>query len=155
MAARRSFWAWGLESEEPSDAERAVRAAELSRRFGVPITAAPVPRLADAVLRPPRIRLPDGLSSICTTDPWERAFHSHGSNFTDRTNAFNLHFPNPTDVVAHPANEGELSAVLDWCSSNEVKVVPFGAGSSVVWGVNPPEADRVMTIGEGAMKLRK
>ena len=146
MAARRSFWAWGLESEEPSNAERAVRADQLSKRYGVAIKAPPVPKLADAVLRAPRIQVPDTLGAFCSTDPWERAFHSHGANFTDRTNAFNLHFPNPTDVVAHPSNETELAAVLDWCSSNDVKVVPFGAGSSVVWGVNPPEADRVLTV---------
>ena len=36
--------------------------------------------------------------------------------------------------------------MLDWCSADDVKVVPFGAGSSVVWGVNPPEADAVVTV---------
>src|SRR5205823_3088581 len=82
----------------------------------------------------------------CTTETWERAFHSNGSHFTDRTDAFNLHFPNPTDVVAHPRTETELEQTLDWCSSNDVRLVPFGAGSSVVWGVNPPEADAVVTV---------
>ena len=45
---RRSFWAWGLESEEPTDEDRARRAEHLSKRFGVAITPAPVPDLADA-----------------------------------------------------------------------------------------------------------
>ena len=143
MTPRRSFWAWGLESDEPTDDDRARRAEHLSKRFGVSITPAPVPDLADAELRPARIRVPDALAEFCTTETWERAFHSHGAHFTDRTDAFNLHFPNPTDVVAHPRSEGELVALLDWCSSNDVKVVPFGAGSSVVWGVNPPAADAV------------
>ena len=146
MTPRRSFWAWGLESEEPTDEDRARRAEHLSKRFGVTITPAPVPDLADAELRPARIRVPDALAGCCTTETWERAFHSHGAHFTDRTDAFNLHFPNPTDVVAHPRSEDELVAVLDWCSSNGAKVVPFGAGSSVVWGVNPPEADAVVTV---------
>ena len=146
MTPRRSFWAWGLESEEPTDEDRARRAEHLSKRFGVAITPSPVPDLADAELRPPRIRVPDALAACCTTETWERAFHSHGAHFTDRTDAFNLHFPNPTDVVAHPRSEDELVAVLDWCSSIDAKVVPFGAGSSVVWGVNPPEADAVVTV---------
>ena len=77
---------------------------------------------------------------------WERAFHSHGAHLTDRINAFHLRFPNPTDAVAHPRTDAELAAVLDWCASDDVKVVPFGAGSSVVWGVNPPEADAVVTV---------
>jgi len=146
VAPRRSFWAWGLESEEPTDAQRAVRAEDLSKRYGTSITPIPVPDLADAELRPPRVQVPDALTGFCRTDTWERAFHSHGAHFTDRTNAFNLRFPNPTDVVAHPGTDAELTAVLDWCSSKDVKVVPFGAGSSVVWGVNPPEADAVVTL---------
>jgi alkyldihydroxyacetonephosphate synthase len=146
MAERRSFWAYGLESEAPSDAERAERAEYLSKRYGTSITPIPVPDLADADLRGSRVQVPDSLAEICRTDTWERAFHSHGSHFTDRTDAFNLRFPNPTDVVAHPRNETELAAVLDWCSTNDIKVVPFGGGSSVVWGVNPPEADAVVTI---------
>ncbi len=146
MQPRRSFWAWGLESEEPTDADRAIRAEHLSKRFGVSVTPVPVPDLADALLRPARVRVPDALAKFCTTETWERAFHSHGSHFTDRTDAFSLRFPNPTDVVAHPRTEAELVAVLDWCSSNDMKVVPFGAGSSVVWGVNPPEADAVVTV---------
>jgi alkyldihydroxyacetonephosphate synthase len=135
-----------LESEEPTDADRARRAEHLSKRFGVSITPRPVPRLDDAVLRPPRVAVPDALAEVCTTETWERAFHSHGAHLTDRTDAFNLRFPNPTDAVAHPRTEAELAAVLDWCTSNDVKVVPFGGGSSVVWGVNPPEADAVMTV---------
>ena len=146
MTPRRSFWAWGLESEEPTDDDRARRAEHLSQRFGVSITPAPVPDLADAELRPARIRVPEALAACCTTETWERAFHSHGAHFTDRTDAFNLRFPNPTDVVAHPRSEDELASVLDWCSSSDAKVVPFGAGSSVVWGVNPPEADAVVTV---------
>jgi alkyldihydroxyacetonephosphate synthase len=146
MAERRSFWAWGLESEEPTDAERAQRAEQLSKRYGVSITPAPVPKLADAQLRAPRLKVPDALAPFCSTETWERAFHSHGAHFTERTRAFALDFPNPTDVVAHPSTEAELAAVLDWCASTGAKAVPFGAGSSVVWGVEPPQADAVVTI---------
>ncbi len=90
--------------------------------------------------------MPDTLASWCSTDTWERAFHAHGAHFTDRTRAFHLDFPNPPDVVAHPTSEAQLEATLDWCGSNGYVVVPFGGGSSVVWGVNPPEADAIVTI---------
>ncbi len=76
----------------------------------------------------------------------ERAFHAYGAHFTDRSHAFNLQFPNPPDVVAHPRDEAELEATLDWCASGGYVVVPYGGGSSVVWGVNPPEADAVVTV---------
>lgn len=147
MGARRSFWAWALESEEPSDADRARRAEHLSKRFGVSITPRPVPDLRQATLRRPRVAVPAALADVCSTDTWERAFHSHGAHLTDRTAAFDLHFPEPTDAVAHPRTDEELVAVVDWCASRDIKVVPFGAGSSVVWGVNPPPgADAVVTV---------
>ena len=41
MAARRSFWGWGLESDEPSDADRAAAAVRLSKRYGSQIVAPP------------------------------------------------------------------------------------------------------------------
>jgi alkyldihydroxyacetonephosphate synthase len=145
-AARRSFWAWCLESEEPTNAERADLARKLSERAGTTITPRPVPDLADAELRAPRITVPEGLAPWCATDAWERAFHSYGAHLTDRVRAFNLEFPNPPDVVAHPRDEAELEATLDWCASEGHVAVPYGGGSSVVWGVNPPEADAVVTI---------
>jgi alkyldihydroxyacetonephosphate synthase len=37
--------------------------------------------------------------------------------------------------------------VLDWCDQIGAKAIPYGGGSSVVWGVAPPEgADKVVTI---------
>ena len=65
MGDRRSFWAWCMESEEPTDADRAALAAQLSERYGTAITARPVPRAEDAQLREPRISVPDQLSAWC------------------------------------------------------------------------------------------
>ncbi|MGH9134210.1 MAG: FAD-binding oxidoreductase, partial [Ilumatobacteraceae bacterium] len=139
MGERRSFWAWCMESEEPTDADRAALAARLSDRYATAITAAPVPRAEDAELRAPRISVPDRLSAWCEISTYERAFHAYGAGFTDRTLAFNLQFPNPPDVVAHPRDEQELEVTLEWCDRNGYLAIPYGGGSSVVWGVNPPD----------------
>ena len=166
MGDRRSFWAWCMESEEPTDADRAALAAQLSERYGTAITARPVPRAEDAQLREPRISVPDQLSSWCETSTYERAFHAYGASFTDRTRAFNLQFPNPPDVVAHPRDEQELEITLEWCDSNGYVAIPYGGGSSVVWGVNPPDdcgpcvtialdrLDRVLEIDEVSRAAR-
>ena len=145
-APRRSFWAWCLESEEPTLQQREELAAKLSERAGTAIVARAVPKLENATLRAPRLVIPGALAGWCTTDIWERAFHAKGAHFTDRTRSFNLDFPNPPDVVAHPRSEAELEATVDWCTSGAHVMVPYGGGSSVVWGVNPPEADAVVTI---------
>ncbi len=147
MADRMSFWAWGLESEEPTDSARQALARDLSGRYGTEVTARPVPNLADAEMRAPRISAPDALAGFCFDDIYERARHAYGAHFTDRTRAFNLDFPNPPDLVAHPRTEAELEAVLGWCHEEGHAVVPYGGGSSVVWGVDPPEGvDACVTI---------
>ena len=144
---RRSFWAWGLESDEPSLADRQKEAARLSREHRVHLKARPAPVADDLNLRKPRIKPPGTIARFCSTDAHDRAFHSYGSGFRARVRAFNGDFPNPTDVVAYPRNEAEIEATLEWCDSNGYVVVPFGGGSTVVGGVEPPEeSDGIVTI---------
>jgi alkyldihydroxyacetonephosphate synthase len=113
----------------------------------VAVEPRPIPDLADAELRAPRVTPPDALADFCSTDTWERARHAGGAHFTDRTRAFNLDFPNPPDFVSHPRTEAELEAILEWCHERSIAVVPYGGGSSVVWGVSPPDgAERCVTI---------
>ena len=50
-------------------------------------------------------------------------------------------FGNAPDFVALPADEADISALLDWASGAKVAVIPFGAGSSVVGGVEPVVGD--------------
>ena len=126
MTDRMSFWAWGLESEEPTEADRQAMARQISERYGVAVTPKPIPDLADAELRPARITPPETLADFCFTDTYERARHAGGAHFTDRTRAFNLDFPNPPDFVAHPRTEAELEAILSWCHEGGHAAVPFG-----------------------------
>jgi hypothetical protein len=51
-------------------------------------------------------------------------------------------FSNPPDVVAYPRDEDEIRAVLDWCGASDLAAIPYGGGSSVVGGVNPPTDER-------------
>ena len=46
------------------------------------------------------------------------------------------HTPCPDAVVA-PPDEDAVAALLRWCGDNDVAVVPFGGGSSVVGGLDP------------------
>ena len=135
---------WGLESDEPTDADRSRHAAELSRRFRTDIVAPPIPRVEDLDLRAPRIDVPGAVASFCLTDNYERALHSYSAD--DGEPAAFGRFPNPPDVVAHPTNESELERVLEWCDTRGHVVIPFGGGSSVVGGVTPPEANAVVTV---------
>ena len=93
--AKRSFWAWGLESEEPTSEQLHGAAAEVSRRYGLVVEPLPAPKAADLNLRKPRISAPSALAAICSTDDHDRAVHTYGRSFRDRIRAFNLQFPNP------------------------------------------------------------
>jgi alkyldihydroxyacetonephosphate synthase len=146
-AARRSIWAWGNESDEPSDAERQAAAHRLSAEHGAPVEARPLPTLAALDLRAPRIAPPDALAEFCHRDDYHRASRAYGRSFVDRVRAVNGDFASPPDIVARPRTEEEVRAVLEWCCDAGHVVIPFGGGSSVVDGVNPPEsAGAVVTL---------
>ena len=149
---RKSFWAWGMEADEPTEAQRRELAASLSAKYGVSIDVPPVPTSADLDLRNPRISAPGSLAAICSTDTHERAVHTYGRNYEDRIRAFNLQFPNPPDVVAFPRNEDDVVTLLDWCSGRGYCAIPYGGGSSVVGGVEPPEGyDGIVSIDLGGL----
>ncbi len=56
MRSRKSFWAWGLESDEPTMEAMHAEAERVSKRYGVALEAVPAPTLADLDLRPPRVK---------------------------------------------------------------------------------------------------
>ena len=56
----------------------------------------------------------------------------------DLVRAFRRDFANPPDFVVYPRREEDIVAALDWCTTHNVAVVPYGGGSSVVGGVEMP-----------------
>ena len=151
-AGARSVWGWGLAADEPTDEQRRKLAGSLARRYGIEPRVEQAVPVEEAELRAPRLAVPATLAGVCTTERAERARHAYGMAYTDRLRAFRGMFDAPPDAVAYPADDGELAAVLDWCDGAGHVVVPFGGGSSVVWGVNPPaETAGVVTVDLTAM----
>ncbi len=139
---RRKFWGWGYEDEGPSSEQKAAIAQLLAARFHLAsVDLQPPPRLADIELRHPRIAAPTGLAGICSIDPFDRAGHSLGKSFRDVVRGLGRQFVNPPDVVAFPTSEAEVSAILEWCGNANIAAIPYGGGSSVVGGVEPPVDD--------------
>ena len=139
---RQKFWGWGWEDEGPT-AEQQQRIAQLlAARFGLGdlVIEAP-PRLDEVALRPPRLTPPAALAGFCSTEPYDRAGHAYGKSFRDVVRAFRRHYPNPPDVVALPRTEQDIIALLDWCADAGAAAIPYGGGSSVVGGVEPPGGD--------------
>lgn len=139
---RRSFWGWGYEDEALGPDRLAGLAALLAARFG---GDPPEPRrpvgLSELELRPPRLEPPATLAGLCDTSTYERARHSYGRSYRDVVRGFRGEFPHPPDVVAFPATEADVVALLDWCATEGVAAVPYGGGSSAVGGVECDPGD--------------
>lgn len=135
------FYGWGYAGDVLTPEEEArVRGA--AKRFGA---AAPVevsaPRESDFSLPTPRVTVPAALAALVSTTPYDRLVHSLGKSFADIVRMFMRDVRHPPDLVAFPKSEADVAAVLDWASSANVAVIPFGGGSSVTGGVEPDVGD--------------
>jgi alkyldihydroxyacetonephosphate synthase len=147
---RLKHWGWGYEDEQPSPQELREAAAFLTDRLGFG-SKEPEPPVAldDVELPAPRLEPPASLAAICSVDRYDRALHTYGRAYRDVVRAFRGSFEHPPDVVAHPRDEDEVEAVLDWAVSSGAAAIPFGGGTSVAGGVEaavPPGYAGVVTI---------
>jgi alkyldihydroxyacetonephosphate synthase len=152
---RRKHWGWGHEDDQlaPDELARAAMFLAGHLGFGSP-DPEPYVRLSELRLEPPRLTAPASLAGICASDDYERALHAYGSSYRDVVRGFRGRFDHPPDVVAHPGDESELAAIIDWALDAGAAVIPFGGGTSVVGGVEPDVGDRfdaVVTIDMRAM----
>jgi alkyldihydroxyacetonephosphate synthase len=134
---RRSWWGWGWEDEALGSEELSKLAVAVAARLERgDLTVVQPPELGDLGLPAPRVHPPASLASICSTDPYDRAGHSRGKSFRDVVRTVHGDLGQPPDAVAFPADEGQIAALLDWCSEAVLAAVPYGGGSSVVDGVS-------------------
>ncbi len=147
---RRKFYGWGYEGDTVSPAETAEFESAWSQLLGIDhFEAVPFPKEEDIDLRAPRIQPPASLATICTTDKYDRLYHTYGAGTVDVARALRKEFRNPPDVIAYPRTEEDIVDLYDWCCRHNLAAIPYGGGTSVVGGVNPPEYDRyrgVVTI---------
>jgi len=143
----RSWWGWGNVDEAVNGTELEDLATLVGAALGGPrrVAADPVD-VRSLEIADPRIDVPNSLGVEFSLAPVDRLAHGHGQAFRDVAAAFAGHVTNPPDAVVRPSTAGEVRAVLDWGSEHGVAVVPFGGGTSVVGGVNPPQDRPVVTL---------
>jgi alkyldihydroxyacetonephosphate synthase len=148
VAERRlKHWGWGYEDQQPPYEQ--IRDTALGLRghlgFGDAEVERPVP-LEEIELRPPRLEVPELLTEIAAVDPHARASHALGKAYRDVVRGFRGQFDDPPDAVVRPRDEAEVERVLDWACSDDVAVIPYGGGTSVVGGVEPRGLERVVSL---------
>ena len=144
---QRSFWTWGFTDDEPSQAERLAAAKRASHLHNEEIVPPPIPRIDEIKIRESRLEVPSKLAEFVSADHHDRIVHTHGGHSMELLQAVRGDFAHPPDAVAHPSTDEELEELVNWCSQYDIKLIPYGGGTSVVWGVNvPPETNKVVSL---------
>ena len=148
----RSWWGWGSVEEAVTPAESAELVARV-REFlpGTELSPHAAPDPTSLGLRAPRVTPPDSLGPLCSTDPSDRAAHTHGKAFRDVVRNLHGQLENPPDLVVRPRTEQDVVDALDWCSRERVAVIPYGGGSSVVGGVEARFDGPAVSLDLGAL----
>lgn len=153
MGERLKFYGWGTEGTGLDEAERDRLFRFLVDRLGIEPRFVAPPQETDISLHPPRVMPPGAIAHLFTADPYERCLHTYGKSYPETLRAFGRDFANAPDLVAIPANEADVIAVMEWASGANVAVIPFGCGSSVVGGVEPAVGERY--AGAVSLDLRR
>ena len=132
----RKFWGWGYEDELLSEEEENNIDKRIAETFQLDsVERIEIPKAEQIELPKSRINPPKSLGSIFSKNQLERLNHSYGKSFPDSARSILGLFPSPPDLIAYPNSEQEITEILDWASSNDIAVIPYGGGSSVCGGV--------------------
>ena len=143
MAQYMKWWGWGAPDKEMGLDDKPAMLGHLTRKVGISgeLVAPPVERSS---LELPASRLTAAMRKALVglvgedgveVDDESRLVHAMGKSYRDLIRARRGHVPRPPDAVVLPGSSGELAAVLAWCGSKKIGVIPFGGGTSVVGGV--------------------
>ena len=140
---KRSFWGWGWEDKFPDSTARKTMGEHAQLMLGfAPDRCDEPPSLESVELAPSQVRAHSALQHFVTGDHEARVRHTYGRNYRDVLRGFRGDFAAAPDLVATPANEEDIRAVLDWANDAKLAVIPFGGGTSVVGGVEGDVDDR-------------
>ena len=132
---KRAWWGWGFEDAKLDPAALAPLVRDV---LGFPLTGAieEPAELSSIVLPEPRFPRPDDVDGW-STDPRDRVEHAYGRSFPDTVRAFRGRVDHAPDAVVFARSEDDVEATFEWAAREDVAVIPFGGGTSVVGGVEP------------------
>ncbi len=148
----RSWWGWGTDEGAVTGPERAALAERVAGLLpGADLTDHAPPDARDLDLPAPRIAAPEPLSGLASTAPLDRAAHARGKAFRDVVRNLHGSLSHVPDLVVRPRSERDVVDVLDWCTREQIAVIPYGGGSSVVGGVEPRFAGPAVSLDLGRL----
>ncbi len=101
--------------------------------------------LSDVVATVPESRLP--AHPLIQTDPETRLKHARGQSFPDWVALRSGRIATFPDGVAFPQTEAAVQTLLQFARSHDIKLIPYGGGTSVAGHINPAPGNRpVLTV---------
>ncbi len=106
----------------------------LNTQFGEAIPPRPVSLEAVIATMPPS-QLPD--HPLVSTDPEDRLRHARGQSLPDWVEMHTGRIDRFPDGIAYPESEDHLTELFKYAKQNNIALIPYGGGTSVVGGINP------------------
>ncbi len=144
-----SWNGWGWSAQKDALAGREEVWSWLASELGMPsLLVTPARDLKDVTLRGSRLlaetraKLVDMLGQDRVRDDnYERAFHALGRSYHDLIRLRAGDLSSAPDAVLYPRGTDEIVALLAFAAENDIAVVPYGGGTSVVGAVTANRGD--------------
>ncbi|MFT4123531.1 MAG: FAD-binding oxidoreductase [Microbacteriaceae bacterium] len=141
------WWGWGVEGvgfhheDKPAFAPFVLDAVGLDlgsaeRAAAAPFDSITVPRSKATKARVAEVAAIVGEPNVSTDDEL-RVVHSYGKSIRDLIRIRSSSIKRAVDIVAYPADEAEVQALVDWAAERDVVVIPFGGGSNIAGSLEP------------------
>ena len=142
MKRELNHWGWGYADRFPDRETREIFAKQLSMFTGfAPESIAEPVSLEEARVPSARVTPPPALRERTRSDRRARATRCYGRAYRDIVRGFAGDFASAPDVVVSPRDEDDVRATLEWADAEDLCVVPYGGGTSVVGGVEVERRD--------------
>jgi alkyldihydroxyacetonephosphate synthase len=139
----RNRWGWGFRDAAITSEQARAAAPGLVQLIGFGATEPEEPVAPEQIaLSRPRLLPPPQLGGLFDDRDAARVAHAHGQSYPDLIRSLRGIHEHVPDVVARPRSAREVEIVLEWASTVDAAVIPYGGGTSVVGGVEPVVPDR-------------
>lgn len=148
------WWGWGLDGVTFTHEDKPELRGFIEEHLGLDVaraTTAPLsfdelPVPAPVITAALRAALVDAVGEEhLSEDPLDRVVHARGKSIRDLIRQRRGDLPRVPDLVVRPADEQQVTAVLQAAIAADAVLIPFGGGSSISGSLEPP-ADETRTV---------
>eukprot|EP01084_Bolivina_argentea_P269859 458748_1 len=135
-----SFWGWGEKIPPKLSSAVETSSSRFHRTFNIDPKKDlfPIPSLDNISLQSPRFKIDTNSKLkdiIISSNKKDRIQHTYGRSSKDYIRMIMEDYSIAPDYVAFPKTNKQIELILNYCTNNNIAVVTYGGGTSVVGGV--------------------